>query len=286
MPTCFIRVSGGFGNQLFQYAFARNLKLSHGITAALDCSAYACPKHSQVAHQRLSLEAMDLPITFARLPARRYEVARRLHKWPGGFQRALTGLEFRKEINQPRLDRPEHWRGIVVNGSWQSDRWFKPSAPAILQDLRRGLALDNLTPRPGMISFHVRRGDYLKVGYMALLDYRALLDEARRHFRHVGDGDWTFLIFSDDPGWCREVLNGEDIVIRDRGDMLDDFRDMISCQHNVIANSSFSWWAAYLNANPYKVVCLPKRWRRSETSVEAGLVPAGWHVLDDGSTSD
>lgn len=280
--SCFIRVNGGFGNQLFQYAFARHLALAHGIDVVLDVSAYYDKNHVSKAHHRLYLDRLGLPIEFARLPAWRYEMARKLHDFPGALQRALTGLEFRKERNQPSRTEAAAWAGIVVNGAWQSELHFAKSSATICDELRRGIgAIELQREANNTISFHVRRGDYLSVGYMATIDYVRLLEAARNHFSSHASGPWRFLVFSDDSEWCRAMLPGDDVEIQTGGSMLDDFRAIANCGHHVIANSTFSWWAAYLNPEPDKIVCAPARWMADRSAQDIGILPPGWVELDD-----
>lgn len=72
--------------------------------------------------------------------------------------------------------------------------------------------------------------------------------------------DKDFVIFSDDPDYCKERFKGENIQVMERGNDIEDFNILASCESQIIANSSFSWWAAYLNPNPAKKVVAPKRW--------------------------
>ena len=117
--------------------------------------------------------------------------------------------------------------------------------------------------------------------YMAKIDYPRLLESAREHFYACGSGPWRFQVFSDDPDWCRTALLGDDIEIQSGGSMLDDFRSIISCDHHVIANSTFSWWAAYLNPKPDKIVCAPSRWMADRTAHQIRILPEKWIELDD-----
>lgn len=279
---CYVRVNGGFGNQLFQYAFARHLCAAHGLQVDLDVSAYYSAEHLRVEHQRLYLDRLNLPIDFVRLPYWRYEIARRLNSLPGGVSRALTGLEFRKEGRQPDPAARSEWNGIVMNGTWQRPDWFHGSSNTICSELRDGLDIpEGPTFAENVISLHVRRGDYLNVGYMALLNYEVLLENARQFFKFRLSASFTFLVFSDDPDWCQEALAGPDVDVFRGDSLLEDFRAMARCQHHVIANSSFSWWAAYLNPKPDKIVCAPARWHSSGGSKQIGILPPDWHVLAD-----
>ena len=123
-------------------------------------------------------------------------------------------------------------------------------------------------------SIHVRRGDYLNlkdhhppcgVGY-----YENAFD--------FMDDDTTYLVFSDDIGWCKETFTGEQFVfIEDELDYIDLYL-MSMCDNNIIANSSFSWWAAWLNKNNDKIVVAPNKWfGKSKAGVDTSdIIPKKW----------
>src|SRR3990167_831578 len=87
--------------------------------------------------------------------------------------------------------------------------------------------------------------------------------------------NYKFLIFSDDPEWCREQEIFKDCQIL-HGSEIDDLNDMASCEHNIIANSSFSWWAAWLNPNPDKIVVAPKQWFADPENEKFIGIPSRW----------
>ena len=84
----------------------------------------------------------------------------------------------------------------------------------------------------------------------------------------------NFVIFSDDPEWCKEHFKGNNIQVMDRGNDIEDFNILASCKAQIIANSSFSWWAAFLNPNPAKKVIAPKQWYSD--GVERTKCPDSW----------
>lgn len=86
-----------------------------------------------------------------------------------------------------------------------------------------------------------------------------------------------FLIFSDDPEWCRENFKGLDIQIMEKGDDVEDFNLLASCKSQIIANSSFSWWAAYLNPNPAKKVIAPLKWYAD--GQQRTICPKEWTLI-------
>jgi hypothetical protein len=143
-------------------------------------------------------------------------------------------------------------KNIDLSGFFQSEKYFLDC-----QDLIQSL----LTPTIGFnikyncTSIHVRRGDYLKLTkeYVQLgMDYyNQAIKETNTQ---------QYIIFSDDIAWCKTQFVGERFLFSEQKTPVEDLALMLSCEHNIIANSSFSWWGAYLNKNPSKIVIAPSKW--------------------------
>lgn len=125
---------------------------------------------------------------------------------------------------------------------------------------------------------HIRRGDY--VSNSAVLAHHGLLtpayyDEAVNVMSSKLETP-TLFIFSDDIGWVKENLFDDlDVVFVDSGSAELDLHLMSLCKHNIIANSTFSWWGAYLNTNMNKIVVAPKNWFSANINTD-DLIPAEW----------
>jgi len=112
------------------------------------------------------------------------------------------------------------------------------------------------------VSLHLRRGDYREKSYYCDLHklgyYEAAILEIKQRVP-----DAKFFVFSDDPPWCKEVFSGAEFCVVDCNQGKEAFLDMYlmtQCQHNIIANSTFSWWGAWLNRNSTKIVITPGEW--------------------------
>lgn len=137
-------------------------------------------------------------------------------------------------------------------GFFQSEKYFENNKDVIL-----GL----LTPKNGLskkyncTSIHVRRGDYLNLTkeyqQLTMTYYQTAMDMIKSK---------QYLICSDDIVWCKQNFIGNQFIFSENISPVADLIGMISCEHNIIANSSFSWWGAYLNKNPSKIVIAPKKW--------------------------
>jgi hypothetical protein len=172
-----------------------------------------------------------------------------------------------KKFNFQDIPFKEEWRGaknIILDGYWQSERYFSEYREQILKAF--GYQWFSL---PRVVSVHVRRGDYLTIMKAGRLKHPAVpkewIEEAMALFpNHI------YRFYSDDIAWCREAFgNRFDCGFSDGKSEEYDLIDMSTCEHHICSASTFSWWGAWLNRNPYKRVIMPKHW----------LSP-GWGGLD------
>ena len=178
--------------------------------------------------------------------------------------------------------------GLYLHGYWQSERYFGHIADDIRRDFSiapesdaANIEMSQQIAQTPSISLHVRRGDYLT------LDAHTLCSQAyyQAALAVVAEGlsDPTVFVFSDDPDWARAnlPLTQRKVVVDLNGAETDykDLRLMSLCQHNVIANSSFSWWAAWLNQNPTKRVAAPALWFANPKLRNPDILPDGWHAI-------
>lgn len=158
-------------------------------------------------------------------------------------------------------------------GYFQSDRYFHNNKDVIL-----GL----LTPKLGFsrkydyTSIHVRRGDYVgmprKYEQLNMNYYNQAMSLIKAK---------KYLVFSDDIEWCKKHFIGEQFDFVEGNSPTKDLSLMLSCANNIIANSSFSWWGAYLNKNPSKIVISPKRWFGPEMPHNTkDLIPQDWMIIN------
>lgn len=276
------RLFGGAGNQLFQYAAGRALADRLGTDLALDrryVGLTGQPRADAFAHfgRARFIETPRLP------PARmdgllRYGLWRYFGRNPR-FRRE-AGLGFDPGF----FDLPDD---TYLHGYWQSPRYFGGAGARLRDDLAMTTPLDDanagmaarIAAAKVSVSVHVRRGDYVGDGAFAACTpgyYRAAIDHIAGH---VGQSPTCF-VFSNDPAWARENLElGRETVIvdinaEDAGHF--DMHLQTLCDHNVIANSTFSWWGAWLNPHPGKIVVAPKVWFGPGKPDNPDLCPPDW----------
>ncbi len=175
---------------------------------------------------------------------------------------------------------------MCLHGFFQSEQYFANYREYILDRLKLRPDYYDLKQNRNVVSIHVRRGDYLLrpdiTPFLGIEYYR----QAIKRFADAGFID--FLVFSDDIPWCKENINFDNFnncyfEYSEGGDEYTDMLSMAACSHNVIANSSFSWWGAWSNPNPDKIVVAPDRsnWmgctnNHYDTST---LIPSGWETI-------
>ena len=266
-----VKLIGGLGNQLFQYATARHLSKIHNTELLLDISEF------ETYHlQKFSLNAFNV--------TERYATLDEINKLPVYKEKHFHyDPEFKFFLNN-----------IVIKGYWQSEKYFMEIENIILQEFSfKNPAIDTNKKilqsinSSNSVSLHVRRGDYVKNTYENQILISKDLDFYHNCVQYILDKEQNchFFIFSDDPSWVKENLKLQypvTYVDHNNADTnYEDLRLMSSCKHNIISNSTFSWWGAWLNRNPHKIVCAPKKWFSDETKYldSKDIIPEKWVKL-------
>ena len=157
----------------------------------------------------------------------------------------------------------------MLVGFFQSEKYFSKYRQELLDIFAPpSQTVDELRAKYGFIldqpncAIHVRRGDYLhRTQYNPVCSpdyYRSAIE--------LFDRDTKFLVFSDDLDWCKQIFKSPSCTFSEHVDEVMDLYLMSMCSHHIIANSSFSWWAAWLNRNPHQRIIAPKKWFGSALS--------------------
>jgi hypothetical protein len=294
----FVRLIGGLGNQMFQYAAARRLAERHRTEVVLDTSWLETRDPGGATTRFYELGCFELAARITDRPAADYHVTGYVAR-----ARRRLGLLNRHLINESGpgfdaavLDAPDR---TVLNGYWQDVRYFEDAAPAIraaftfrgeLSDANRATA--ESMAATDAVSLHVRRGDYVSNpttsrfhGTCSLEYYAAAIHRVSQVVKEP-----HFYVFSDDPAWtkahlrCDHPMTFVDDNPPDRG--FEDMRLMSACRHHIVANSSFSWWGAWLGPNDDKIVVAPRTWFRDPVANAAQELPASWVRLEAAAVVD
>lgn len=287
-----VKFMGGLGNQMFQYAVGRSLSIQMKQSLLFDTTFYSTQtlRTFQLPHYLIggrtlkpnTARMLHLLLNWRRMHPRRSAILDRIAP-----KLALIYLIDIEKGFDARVFTA--CPSIYLDGYWQSEKYFSEIAQTIRSELR--LKTD---PDPEIIELmreisqgesvciHIRRGDYannpLTNAYHGLLGLDYYRNSVKYMYQHLDNPH--FFVFSDDPAWATENLDiGVPTTIVNHTACLqdiEDFRLMTACRHFVIANSSFSWWAAWLCEYPKKLVVAPKLWFRDESRFTEDLLPIEW----------
>ncbi len=286
-----VQLTGGLGNQLFQFAAAKALSIHHNVELALEVSSF----------YREELPDLEVPRNFEMYHFN--GVAEKIIN----ANKSLLEFHFLKERKiekllpnyKRRVYKEPHYHydkkffnasnNVFLKGGWQSPLYFLSIEEKLKEILTIKSSLINEVAslaeqfqNTNTLAIHVRRGDYLRKPI--ILNWHGVLgkDYYVKAFNTIRSKTTIdrVLYFSDDTDWVTEKLlpeiPGEIISNTVATSQYHDFYLMQHCKHNIIANSSFSWWAAYLNPNPNKIVVAPERWFNKAPLNTKDLYPQGW----------
>lgn len=287
MGSVSVRLVGGLGNQMFQYAAARAVAIRNQAPLVLDLSWFGTDPDRQYALSPFNIEASlreprDVP------RGKPGVVARVLRRFKLGVRAAdgsvFVEKSFRFDSSIETLVAP-----VALDGYFQSERYFAHEAEQIardfsLRDCAHGATaemLDRIVTEES-ICIHIRRGDYVTNsaanayhGTCGMAYYSAGIELAREGFERP-----HCFVFSDDPAWVKDNFRSDVPItvvdIHGTDQAHEDLRLMSACRRFVIANSSLSWWAAWLGAAQDKRVIAPKRWFSGGDNDTSDLIPVGW----------
>jgi hypothetical protein len=289
------QLQGGLGNQLFQYATARALAHRHHTTLLLDQSWFT-KTYEDVTPRELLISALNTKGAFISLdapPKRPNRIRRILQRlWPMNpfVYSEKTPYCFDENLLRATAFKKQN---LYLIGYWQSYRYFE-SIKEILQT--------EITPKNplnahyqdylGQIQsstsamIHIRRGDYVHLpsaskvhGFVGLQYYQQGMATIL-----AKSPDIHFFVFSDDPNWAKENLPHQERITliqsyESSDAVIQELELMTHCQHHLIANSSLSWWAAWLAKNPGNLVICPSHWTTDSDMKWDDLLPASWQRI-------
>lgn len=279
-----VRFLGGLGNQMFQYAFYKALQKRfpdvkadlHGFNDYPLHNGFELDSIFEIKINKVSLFVSNLYYIHNRKWI--YKRLRRVLNLKKCYQEEAVYFKFDPSL----LTNPEsryYW------GYWQNFNYFKDISDELQSDFhfknpldKKNQAVLNQIGKTNSIAIHIRRGDYLKdplLGGVCDLEYYL---NAIKHIQSKLTST-KFFIFSDDIPWCMDNLNLHDseFISWNKGpSSYIDLQLMSACKHQIIANSSFSWWAAWLNKNPEKIIICPKYWVSQNNQEMNMQMPEDW----------
>lgn len=285
-----VQIKGGLGNQLFQYAAGKSLAVHNNTELKLDISAYENITENTT-YRRFELPYFNID-----------NICIASHAEINQFKSQHLILKLFEKFLKLRHKRKVYKEGffcmdtnffkaisnIYLQGYWQSEKYFIQYE----KDIRKSFTIqENFTQHLSIkatliknqpcIAVHIRRGDYVQP---TLQEYHGLLDASyyKTAINYLLSiiPEAKLYFFSDDPVWVKENIQVQSDFEFISGNLtrnhIEDFYLMSQCKYNIIANSSFSWWAAWLNNNPNKIVIAPKKWFNKANHNTSDLIPNTW----------
>jgi hypothetical protein len=292
-----VTLKGGLGNQLFQYAIGRALSIRLKVPLRLDLSWFkeVQAMDGNVATIRAyALEPYDLNVSTDSSNRQTSKIVRLISKFNSRASKfvssylALDGIYYERGFRfDPGIKelKPPIW----LDGYWQSYQYFDAIAEILRNDLGRPQGLSSSTQAfisriklTDSIAMHIRRGDYVSNKNASAMHGLCSLEYYKQGLEAVAAGldNPHCFIFSDEPGWARNHLKfsmpATVVDINGPEAAHEDLWLMSACDRFVIANSSLSWWAAWLSNAANKVVVAPRQWFADTTIDTSDLIPPGW----------
>jgi len=286
-----VKLMGGLGNQMFQYAAAKSLALKHHVELKVDVTFLNTDTKGNYTRRKYELDIFNSDIKLATneeilkfKKKTNNKITRTLQRTFPNIFNNLNAVESGSKYNPEFNNFPKN---TYLNGFWQSEKYFEnykeqiKSTYKVIEQIPNELNIIlNKIINTNSISIHVRRGDFISLksandfhGTQSLNYYQLAIDIITKNNKN-----FNIFIFSDDIEWCKLNLNFN-FPIHFSQHNYNPYWDMFlmsNCKHNIIANSSFSWWAAWLNQNKEKIVIAPKNWFVDKTINTNDLIPSQW----------
>ncbi len=279
---------------MFQYAFGRNLAIKNKTVLLLDINDFNKNIDKNRTPRNYELSVFTIGAQFAS----KNIITRFILNNNNLFSRVkvklyslLFNYEYKNHVSfdSHSINNLNKIRNIYLNGYFQSENYFIENENTIREDFTfkkdisdENLYLLKLIKKHESISIHIRRGDYISNKSTNKTHGVCSLEYYKKAVEYISEKVHNpfFFIFSDDVEWVTKNLKipyqNKIVTANIKTNNYNDMRLMSGCKHNIIANSSFSWWGAWLNKNPDKIVIAPKKWFADSKRETIGLIPNSW----------
>ena len=275
-----IRIIGGLGNQMFQYAYAKALR-KKGYNVKIDITAFETYKlHGGYQLNKFDLDLKEATKEEIKSFYKKDIISQILNRL--NIKHTIIkekGLSFKRRLLKPSDN-------TYIQGYFQSEKYLSD-----ITNINEIFTINNpisnytneikkhILDSNNSCSMHIRRGDYINdpIFEVCEIDYY----EKAMKFMEEKIGNMTYFVFSNDIKWVKENIKAKNIIYINSDEPRiphEDILLMSLCKNNIIANSSFCWWGAYLNQNKEKLIVTPKKWFKTAKKIKQSkdLVPKSW----------
>lgn len=285
-----VKLKGGLGNQMFQYAYAKLIEKRTGDTVKLDYSAYESLEGDMVRKPRIMRFCLTLPAADKNDIASLCKLSHKgnsLSIWYKVkiYLESKLNPDYVFEPNRAYMDPQTVQEKLYFDGYWQSYRYVEEVKDILTHDFtpvaplsEKTLAAQKKMQGENAVFVGVRKGDYTQeIEHYGSFDSVYYQKAMARIEQTVEDP--VYYVFSNDVDWCKENMDwgGRQVIYREPEDQTDDFEElmlMASCKHAIMVNSTYHWWGAALISNPDKIICCPEIWFFDHAPID--ILPASY----------
>lgn len=288
------KLQGGLGNQMFQYALGRHLSIKNNAPLKLDLTALQ-EDIPGITKRTYGLSPFSIQASFATeeeiVRLKKYRFKRgKMWFWYNRLIADRSRYVWEKQFNfEPwilSLKDP-----VYLDGYWNTEKYFKEIESVVRKEFALKKELGSASKKllsemsaTESVSLHVRRSDYVSDPKTSAWHGVCSIEYYERAIKRIAEvvANPRFFVFSDDPAWAKENIVPKFPTIympANAEHPEEDMYLMSRCKHHIIANSTFSWWGAWLNTNPSKIVIAPKKWFQTPKMDTRDLVPDTWITL-------
>ncbi len=288
------KLIGGIGNQMFQYAAGKALAEHHDVELKLDTNDFQFYSNRRFSLGHFNINA-DIATNEEILKFIGKNKSKSLMILRERLGRLLP-LKRRKIYYEPHFHYDENFFSlpphIYINGYWQSEKYFNNIKSIILNDFSFREPLEGVNKEisekilsSNSVSIHIRRGDYVTNKFTFFTHGVCGIEYYLNAINYISNlvEEPHFFIFSDEPEWASDnLITTFPVTFVNHNSGQNDFEDMrllSICRHHIIANSSFSWWGAWLCKNEDKIVVAPKKWFNEYRASTKDLYPVQWVTI-------
>lgn len=285
-----VRIKGGLGNQMFQYAFAKLVEHLTDTIVKLDMSDYESLLNDPIRSPRLLCFNLSLPIAEKTELKKYWLTPHKGNTFSSIFKLQLLiekwfNRKYYLETNRAFVDPARILKYDFFDGYWQSHKYLSAINGEIKKDFvskekisEKSAAYIDAYKNDNVTFVGIRKGDYLaEINHYGVLSNDYYLRGMEYIESHCPGS--TFCVFTNDVEWCKQNLDFKDFRVdyREKYMQVNDFEELLimsSCKNAIISNSSFNWWGAYLIDNPNKIVICPKEWFTDYEPIN--IIPEEW----------
>ncbi len=288
------KLQGGLGNQMFQYAFGRYVSTQINQTLFIDDSIYSQDETALIVKRNYELDIFDLTVKKADIKNVLYFFPSKSNGFLGkSINKVKKKLGNYIVLDENRIENVSLFKSknLYLQGFWQSENYFKSIESIIRNEFTFKTKISVINSEiikkeqeSNSVSVHIRRTDYVSNQFAFNFLGPCPIEYYYNAIQFFNDclNSPVYFIFSDDMNWVKEkfsFLKNVHFINHNRNaDSFEDMRLMSNCRHHIIANSSFSWWGAWLNKNTDKIIVAPRQWFKSEEDniLSNELIPSSW----------